>query len=512
MNRLTPSGNLVLLGWLMATASVVNAGPFDPFTTADGTYCQYGYRGTMFLRGDPNAVPPIPDVPDHLIEGWDCEDPINPIDPVPEGNAGPPEPGEGCAGNPITFSRGNKYQHEVDFQGRGTAPLTVERYYNSIEITDPVVEDAVYTGRLGGQWRHNYEATVVIRDTTNPDVHEAQVVSPQGRVATYYGEADGTSSVTGVLEWDANGARAGSGRLFVTYDSSGNYTEFKLDMNGLESIFDDQGRLTSMEVNRGFFLTLDYDSMGRLDTVDNPFGDSLEFDYASTAADSSISSITMPDNRVVSYSQDSSGNLWKVTQPDDPAPATTVKEYHYENTSFPHALTGVTDEVNERYNTWEYDSSGRANLSKHHGDTDKVTIDYTYVDDATDPRVTVTNPHNKDTIYHFVDIGGVRKVESVEGLASANCVAANQNYEYDANGFITKITDWEGNVTEYKPNAYGYEEERTEAKGTSVERTTLTYWDKALRKPYKIDEPERITEFVHDSEGRVTQLIVQTKP
>ncbi|WP_259645592.1 DUF6531 domain-containing protein, partial [Pseudomonas avellanae] len=35
-------------------------------------------------------------------------------------------------GNPVNAANGNKYQEEIDFESRGTKPVTISRSYNSL--------------------------------------------------------------------------------------------------------------------------------------------------------------------------------------------------------------------------------------------------------------------------------------------------------------------------------------------------------------------------------------------
>ncbi len=56
------------------------------------------------------------------------------------------------------------------------------------------------------------------------------------------------------------------------------------------------------------------------------------------------------------------------------------------------------------------------------------------------------NPLSKDTSYHFTTLHGVEKVTQVEEHATASCAGANQNYTYDANGYLASKTDWQGRI------------------------------------------------------------------
>jgi len=202
-----------------------------------------------------------------------------------------------------------------------------------------------------------------------------------------------------------------------------------------------------------------------------------------------------------SYSYDAAGNLEKVTYPDN-TPLDDLdnptRTYHYENTSFPSHLTGLTDETGSRV-TWAFDEQGRAISSELDGGVDKSTLDFSVAD-----QVTVTNPLGKDTTYHFETLHGVKKVTTVEGHATESCAGANQNYSYDANGYIESKTDWKGNVTTYVHNTRGLETSRTEAFGTSEARIITTDWHDDFRLRIKITSPGQVTDFVYDDMGRLT--------
>ena len=152
-----------------------------------------------------------------------------------------------------------------------------------------------------------------------------------------------------------------------------------------------------------------------------------------------------------------------------------------------------------RYATYGYDAQGRAVLSEHAGGVDSYGITYN-----ADDSVTTTNPLGKQTTYFFETILGVRKIVSIEGLASANCAAANKAYTYDARGFRETKTDWEGNVTAYERNSRGLVTSMTEASGRTAERTTNYTYDPGYRVPDIITSPGLATDYNYDAQGRVT--------
>ncbi|EPJ47160.1 MAG: yd repeat-containing protein [Osedax symbiont Rs1] len=188
------------------------------------------------------------------------------------------------------------------------------------------------------------------------------------------------------------------------------------------------------------------------------------------------------------------------------------REYHYENATNGKLLTGITDERGNRYATWAYDAQGRAISSEHANTTEKASLDYTHQEDATDPRVTVTNALGKQTTYHFEALHGVRKVTKVEGHQSANCAAANQETTYDENGFVASQTDWKGNLTTYINNDRGLETSRTVASGTPEAQTITTVWHDSFNQPESITEPSRVTNFTYDNQGQRLTTSITDNP
>ena len=179
------------------------------------------------------------------------------------------------------------------------------------------------------------------------------------------------------------------------------------------------------------------------------------------------------------------------------------KEYLYDDPNFPQALTSIIDTNGDRFATWAYDSKGRAISSEHSGGTEKVVIDYTHINDESDPRVMTANVLGKQTTYHYATPLDVRKVTLVEGHPSANCLAANKNYSYDANGFLASKTDWKGNATTYIRNAKGQDLSRTEAAGTPDERIIITEWHATFNLRTKVAEPDRETVYTYDTNGNL---------
>ena len=176
---------------------------------------------------------------------------------------------------------------------------------------------------------------------------------------------------------------------------------------------------------------------------------------------------------------------------------TTLRQFHYEDPRNNSWLTGITDERGVRYATWSYDDKGRAITSEHANGADHVGVAYN-----SDGTVSVTNELGKVAKYSFQYIKGVNRITAIQGEPSANCPNSNSTFTYDSNGLIKTKTDNKGHLTTYDYNARGLEISRTEASGTPQARTITTDWHPTLFLPAVVAEPDRITTYNYDDQGR----------
>jgi len=249
--------------------------------------------------------------------------------------------------------------------------------------------------------------------------------------------------------------------------------------------YDVNGRLTSIKKRGGMVTTLSYDAGGHLLTVTGPFGQVLSFTY--NAGGKRVGFVDAGGG-AYTYTYDANNNLISVTYPDK-----SVKQYLYENTSFPNALTGIIDENGSRFATYAYDSSGRAISTVHAGGAEQTTIAYSA------GSSTITDALGNVRNYGFNEQFGLFKAATHSGPPCPQCTG--QSFTYDANGFIASRTDWNGNITTYVNDARGREISRTEASGTPQARSITTTWHAVYRLPLTITEPGRVTTFTYDANG-----------
>lgn len=176
---------------------------------------------------------------------------------------------------------------------------------------------------------------------------------------------------------------------------------------------------------------------------------------------------------------------------------TEERTFHYEDPRNNALLTGITDERGVRYASWSYDDQGRAISSEHAGGAEETSVNYN-----ADGSSTVTNEFGKKATYRFQQIGGVKRITAIEGEPSANCPNSNSTFTYDERGLLKTKTDNKGHLTTYAYNERGLEVSRTEASGTPQARTISTEWHPTLFLPLTVTEPNRITTYTYDAQGR----------
>lgn len=379
-----------------------------------------------------------------------------------------------CAtvGNPCHVKTGNKYQKEEDTVGD---VLPIVRHYNS-KLT------SIDFG-IGRGWLLPYLRRLEVYSTsTGAEAHY--------RRGDGYGEQFTRTGTTWAAETDS------SSRLIE--DSNG-YTVTYLTRS--RDRFDLSGRLLESTDEAGITITLNY-SNGKLATVVDDYGHQLVFSYNSAGRVDSISR----SGQVYSFAYDTTkGNLTRITYPDG-----TTRDYHYENTSFPHHLTGLIDEAGVRWGTYTYDSSGRATASQHPGGAGDISLAYT-----SSSVTSITDALGVARNFTHSRIKGAYRVTGVSGTSCAWC-KPNRATTFDSNANATSKTDWNSQKT-----CYAYDTTRnletirleglaaglncpsnlatyTPAAGTRQRKIT-TQWHATFPLPIQIDEPGRRTTYTYDA-------------
>lgn len=400
-----------------------------------------------------------------------------------EKNLGDNNDGQMCVGNPINIFTGNKIQRESDFSTNTETPLYLERIYNSYSSD---------RGIFGYGWIGNFDQKLKYNAATR----QAAVIDETGAAQRF----DLINN-----QWIDTSSQ--KGKLIRNPDNTWRYTLY----DGTIKDYNASGQLTHVQYLNKQDVNLTYSS-GRLSSVADEFGHTVSFTYNSSGF---VDTVTDPDGYVYTYRYNNE-NLQYVYYPDATPGSLTDnprKQYHYEDTNFIHALTGVTDEENRRFATWKYDAFGRAWWSEHAGhETEKV--DYNL-----NGTVSTTNQKGLTTTYSFESVQGLLKVKKVDGEQTTNCAGAFQDTTYDPDtGFVASQTDWKGNLFEYDTNEFGQVTSQKihdigygwKPLGTILTYETSTAYN-SKQLPWRVTTPGLLEERTYTAENRPLAVTLTDK-
>jgi RHS repeat-associated protein len=435
----------------------------------------------------------------------------------------PPNGCKSCIGsNPIYAGAGLKVEPELDYQA--PTGLSFVRTYRSdygawySVASTAFIDYSQPTATTSNNCYASYWVNTWVTPNTNvsecfPYISNAQsayqLITADGRYVQFTGP---NSAVT--QNADINDR--------VTQVTVGGVNKWQVQReDDSTELYSAAGSLLQRVERGGRTFTYTYSSSGQLLSESDAFGHTLSWQYNTQGL---ISQMTDPAGRVYQYTYNAAGNLTDVSYPDG-----TSRAYEYNESAntgganLPTALTGVTDENNVRFATFQYKqlTSGGGLLSafavstQHAGGVDNYSLTYNsgayYGYGIT--SATVTDPLGTSRTHSFSSILSYNQDTSASQPAASGSGTVTESWSHDTNGNISQQTDFNGNVTTYTFNlTRNLETSRTEAYGTSRARTTTTVWDANWRQPDQISvynggtatgTPIRVTSFTYDSLGNV---------
>ena len=345
-------------------------------------------------------------------------------------------PGNACAGNPINLITGNKYQRDTDLAALpGVLGLEIVRHYNSV-FGDPGVPN----GLVGRGWRLSYEVELVAIGAT------LQLIEADGHRIIFNRDplhrslcstADPANGTIEIL-------RTARGDEYVWQRSDGQVWRFN-----------HQRKLEQITALTGEFVSLIYDNAGLLMQVTDPQGRQLHLNYPERKAArngvsfNGVRSIYSPVGRFEYHYRSTAPSALLANLVRVRLPTQTERHYHYDDPQHPTLLTGISvsdgNASMQRIATFGYQADGKAILSTHAGDVDKVTLSYQ------PGGVTIlTNSLGQRTTYRHADIAREHRLLEARGPGCALCNASNVRYDYDIRGREVTLTrlDASGNPVE----------------------------------------------------------------
>ncbi len=365
-------------------------------------------------------------------------------------------------GNPIFSGTGNKYQREVDYVGPGL--LNFVRHYNSGLKT----------------WVHNYMMRVQSNGTT------AIAIRRDGKSLVFNGNGAGL--------WTSNATVVEKLTRLTAGNSSG--AAWRLDTSDdTVELYDASGLPLSVTVRGGQSARMTYSS-GALQSVVDDFGRTLSFAYD---VQGRLATVVAPGGQTTRYGYAGNGHLASVSYADN-----TSRQYLYEKSGFPYALTGLIDQNGQRFATWNYDSQGRAVSSEHAGGVERYSLSF----DADGLNVMVTDPLGAQRLLQHQNVGG-RLIFAGSTQPCASCAGDAASTAVNAIGKVTRSTDFAGVASQYS-----YDEARqlpvstTRAAGWAEAQTRTVAWHPVFRLPMLVTEAGRSTAYTYDNHGnKLSQTI-----
>ena len=408
-------------------------------------------------------------------------------------------------GHPILPSSGEKLLQEEDYAGSQPAALDFERRWlsswalaagvqaNDATTTNTTIIRPAPSQTLGAGWSHNHIGTISPAGQALATAPLITVHLPEGNSRTFSKNAAGAWQAAGHPELQLILAANGAATLS---DSRAN---IRLD-------FDAAGRMIAHTARNGWQTTYTYNTSGQLTRIQNAFGRTLTLAYTAAGANGLLASVTTPDG-LIRYEYETAAptaggqrRLTGIIYPDG-----SRKTYLYENTAFPHLITGTIDQNGKRLATYAYDRLGRATSTQwaHGADTYSASYSGNNPPGANQSGVTITDPLGTKRSYAYQFKNGQIAVSSAN-LAPANAWADPiRARTQDAQGNITAETTFAGSRTDYQWNARQLPTQIVRAAGRTEQQSTVYEWHPTLSVPTQIIDGKTRTTLSYDDKGNL---------
>jgi RHS repeat-associated protein len=391
--------------------------------------------------------------------------------------------GSVSAGEPIDVGSGNVSYKVTDYTTAGANPLAFTRYYNSRADAGNL---STFAYEFYPNWRSNFDRFIQILSSS-----QVTVERPTGQQLNFT-----LSGSTWTPDTDVDVTLTKSGTTWTLTDKDDTVETYT-------TISAYEGQLNSIKSRDGYTQTLTYTS-GQLTSVTDSYSRTLSLTYNTNGT---LNTVSTPDSTTLTYGYNplSSGNqLISVTYPTSPATSQTYG-YAYPDRIF--ALTSITDENGNVFDSWTYDVYGRGLTSQQGSGANLTTLGYN-----SNGTTSVTNPLGVTDTYSFSTLQGVPKITGISRASTSTTAAASETITYDSNGYLASLTDWNGDQTTHTNNSHGLPTTINEAVGSTVARTTTVSYDSTwVRLPASITTPGLTTSFTYDSNGNaLTKTLTDT--
>lgn len=414
--------------------------------------------------------------------------------------------GQCPVGDPCYPGSGNEEAIEHGFK---YGAMTFDLYYNSLRQTRPY-------SYVDHNWSHTYATRVLTEWASDGHIHSPDsysietvprmvVQDNEGHVETYL-QADpanypdvyrSTNTLGRILRW--NPATGNSPPFWELFFPSGVIDVFDRAGRLIEIVHPDDPRAT---LQLSYWQTFDSNSgesaehnhlnepFWRLKQVVDGTGRSITFHYTPepyywltdiVADDGTTTLMTFGyDNadgvhRLTQTTQFGKTRTYLYNEPGDIGVTTAGVVGYW--------LTGILDEDNHRYATYQYDEWGRVTASWHgSADAGKVTVSYPDIGgNPVDGEAHVTLPSGVQQTYSYPASEPYRHAGSISDGSGTSSYTYDDNQHGDLNSQTHRMLqkkDANGNITKYEyDSTYTHRTAVVEAFGMPEQRRIETDWD-----------------------------------
>ena len=324
------------------------------------------------------------------------------------------------AGQLLTKTDGNGHPTTYEYDAEGNLKSEKDAEGNETKWTYNGTHDVISTTTPGG------ETTTIVRDANgNPETISRPAPEEATQTTTFEYDANGLlESITDPLERETSFSYNSQGDRTSEIDAAGNTTTWEYDKDSrLTSFVSPRGNLEGAEPAE-YETEIELDAQGRPLKVIDPLGGSAEYAYDGNG---NVSSVKDPHGHKTKYVFNAADEQIEVEKPN----GAVLK-------------TG-------------YNGAGQATSQ-----TDGKGKTTTYVRNALGQAVEVIDPLERKTIVAFDDAGNVKsvidpaerttsyvydKADRLMKISYSDEVTPTVEFEYDANGNVTSMSDGTGEST-----------------------------------------------------------------
>lgn len=405
---------------------------------------------------------------------------------------GSPSCGENCVGDPINALNGNKFETLLVVAGAENGLLNLELTYNSQKNSAYVGEPAAAFGKNRS---FSFGNAVVVPKVWLGEV--VYVTRPDGKALRFKRAQD---------VWVADAGR--TERLNQTDEG----WQLILPEGGIEKYRVD-GKLIGQVNGAGREVLLSYSSAGLLDTVIDDQGRRLIFTYNQAKL---VDKVLTSAGEVTSFEYEN-GLLSAIVRSDGHRFSYKYREAGYANQNLDAGvLTGVVDELGNRFSSTWYDNKGKAYKTDLANGVSAFQVSYTRENDKLVSTTTFPSGASRRAVTRISDgaLDSSDFVDSCEG-----CLPKSSNYAF-SQGFVSSktvsgvATEFERELVGSAPDASAvgdvWIERKTEASNRPESRTTEVWKQRDTNQTVKQVSPARTVTWLRNARGQVTQETTQT--